>query len=412
MSAAATGAFCIEPSEPVLFGPPRSFSAGEAHRVRSQFPPPPMAFQGLIRSRLLLGAEPPLDLDGPDARSTIADLVGSPSELPPGWQIRGPFAACRGEPDPEGADLRPILRPWVPTPRFILRSGVDGGSPLHARQIISSHEALSDLSDSSAPVLGRPDQIDSEPLGGWIGPINLLFALAGEGGRQWDAREWGGALPPVVREEFQPGLAIDSAGSTGRHGLLYFAEALRFKPGSGLYGGLDTLSLSPPLTMRALTEGCQQAGRKGRLVLFRPVERLDPAWDAIMQGVHLPDDVTDGQAFWLVSLTPARIDDPSRPIVRASLPPGVRVDIVAAQTGRAFPLGGYEMATGRPRPNRLYVPGGSAWLVRVQGGTAEARRDALTALHDRHTLGAENEAAMGFGHTLVGLGPMTTEEQP
>ena len=411
MSPANRRAFLVEPVEPLLFGPPRSLSAGEAHRIRSQFPPPPTAFQGMIRSRLLLGAEPALDLDTPKSSDIIAELVGTPSELPPGWQIRGPFPARWRHDDQDVGDDRKCLQPWVPTPRFLLGPPADPGYPLHAREISSPHECLSDLAVDTPRFLGRPDRAESRPLNGWIGPANLRFALGGESGATWQSEQWGERKPDFVKDEFQPGLAIDKTESVAKHGLLYFAEALRFDAGSGLFGQLETPELLPPLSLSALTESAQQAGRRGRLARFRAVERLDSDWEALMRGAHLPDRVDDGQGFWLVSMTPARIEDPLSPRLIPTLPAGVQVRWQAALTGRPFPLGGYEVASSRPRPNRLYVPGGSAWFFHLRGGTPETRRDAIFALHDRHTLGVASEAAMGFGHTVVGLGPLATEER-
>lgn len=86
--------------------------------------------------------------------------------------------------------------------------------------------------------------------------------------------------------------------------------------------------------------------------------------------------------------------------------------VVTALTGRPVTLGGFDLTTGGPRPNRAYVPGGSAWLVEVTGGSPEERRDRLVALHDRHPLGPAEEARFGFGHTLVGLGPKPLEDNP
>lgn len=412
MSSAGHMAFFVEPAEPLIFGPPKSFTAGEGHRLRSQFPPPPMAFQGMIRTRLLLGAEPALDLETADPAS-IAALVGSPAELPDGWQIQGPFPARRIAGDPEAGDPRPLIQPWVPAPRFLLRDAGDPDRvPLHVRAVMSTHEFHCDREGGMPLFLGRPDAPDAKPLSGWLSPANLRFALGGGGQGRWQREGRGTPFPPFVREEDQPGLAIDPVRGTASHGLLYFAQALRFAAGGGLFGSLSAPSLPSPLSLTDLTRGAGQAGRKRRPVGFSAAERLDPDWQAVIDGAHLPETVEEDRLFWLLALTPVRLADPLHPDIRADLPPGLRVDILAALTGRAQAIGGLEMASGRPRPNRLYVPAGSAWAFRVEGGTAAQRRHALSAMHDRHCLGEAAEAAMGFGHTLVGLGPLTTEDAP
>jgi CRISPR-associated protein Cmr3 len=388
--------FLITPSEPVLFGPPKSFVAGEAHRITSQFPPSPLTFQGIIRTRLLLGADPAIDLHAPEAASEVAALVGKPSELPPGWQIRGPFPARRGK---DGVE------PWIPTPRFLLGQSSE---PLHAQIIESDHPGRNDLAGGAQPVLlGRPDREGTEPRGGWIGPANLRFALGRGANSNWDETQWQPIKPPFVKDELQPGLAIDRTKGAARHGLLYFAEALRFDPDfekhpSGLFGELRA-TLSPPLDAAALAAGSGQLGRKGRLGRFSVVEVLHPDWEHVMNGDHLPGEVADDMLFWLVAITPVRLSDPTAPSLDAAVPSGVSVRFVAALTGRPMPLGGYQLAKRGVRPTRLYVPAGSAWLFQVSGGLSAGRAAALRALHGRHPLGPRQEAAMGFGHTLVGI---------
>ncbi len=399
--------FFVEPVEPVTFGPPQSFTAGDAHRSRSQFPPSPITFQGLVRSQLLRGAKPSLDLDdwSDRARRERADLVGRPEALPTGWQLQGPHPA-RWVADPDG-EGEPVLQPWVMAPPFLLHYRT---CPVHAREIVSTHQAMNDLG-TERPLFGRLDLGAMISLGGWIGPDNLWFALAGEGAAPWTAAQWCPESPPFVHSEHQPGLAIDGRTGSARHGMLYFLSALRFDRDSGLLGGLSGI-LPNPLRRDSLTQGSGSAGRKGRLVTFRGAGRLHPVWRRILEGRHLPDEVEDGARFWLLSLTPVRVGDPPNPHLMAKVPSGVEVEFVTALTGRPIAIGGYEIATGRPRPNRLYAPGGSTWLIKISGGTPEERGKALRQLHDQHPLGPPQEAAFGFGYTLVGLGPATTEEGP
>lgn len=414
MSVVSNLSFLVEPVEPVVFSPPKSASAGEAHTIESQFPPSPRTMQGLVRTRLLLGADPPPDLADRASASIIASLVGPPESLPEGWQLRGPFPAT----SQISEENSPVVCPWVPTPRFLLREGKRGRrAPVFARHIrYATHPALSDLGDADeTPCLGRPDLGVMAPSEGWIGPTNLRLALSGEGetqSRAWRPDQWSSDRPPFVHTESQSGLAIDPETGTARHNALFFAHALRFSPGSGLFGSLSG-SLASDLRPAALTEGAVQAGRKGRLVCFRPVPALHEDWIAVQEGRHLPDGPDEDECFWLVALTPAFLSDPRYPLGRASDSGrrNVTITIEAALTGPLQTLGGFDMVSGRPRPNRLYVPAGSAWLFRLSGGTPKDRGAVLRSLHDRHCLGDPIEAAMGFGHTLVGRGPLNTEQK-
>jgi len=425
MSLGDDGHFFVEPAESLVFAPPRSFSAGEAHHIRSDFPPTPQTFQGLVRTRLLYGAEPPFDVDGPNARDGIAGLVGAPDALPAGWQLRGPFPARRRtETDADGLATERI-EPWLPTPRFLLRNPEDGAEPVPCRPVRSGHPALSDLADSDACFVGRPDLGRPGLLGGWIGPRNLAHVFGGgrERTRRWDWADWHADRPPFVRIERQPGLVIEPGQATARHDMLYFAEALRLEAGGGFLGRLDGF-LAAPLRAGALSEGAGQAGRKGRLVRFWPVEDLHPDWESVLRGDHLPKAIAEQDRFWLVAVTPVRLDDaegnpnsadavgtPGQPVFRTLRSAGVAVRVEAALVGPPLILGGFDLSRGRPRPNRAYVPAGSAWLIGLTGGRPETRADALRSLHDRHPLGRAAEAAMGFGHTLVALGPRETAQQ-
>ena len=77
--------FLVRPMEPLYFGRPSSFSAGEARFGKSEFPPSPLAFQGLVRSHLLRCVEnPALDLDdwsqcARKERETLVGRTESPS---------------------------------------------------------------------------------------------------------------------------------------------------------------------------------------------------------------------------------------------------------------------------------------------------------------------------------------------
>lgn len=387
--------FTVRPVDTLYFGPPSSIPAGDVHGGRSLFPPPPMAFQGMVRSRLLAAANPALDLDdwSSAAVKERAGLVGGPDRLPDGWQLAGPFPAR----------LEPVIEPWFPMPRFALRGA--GGAPILAHRVQSTHPGYDDLQpdpDGERWVMGAPEVDAIQPMDGWISAHNLRFLLTGEGG--WDQRGFGDGLPPFVARERRTGVAIDGAKGSAKDGLLYTLETLRLDRGAGFLGRLEG-GLPPRLHGSALTTGLGLAGRGARLVAFGAAEQIHDDWRRLRAGDHLPDQVADGARFWVVAIAPARIAGPCAPFT--SPPPGaVELIVRAAFVGREIILGGFSLA-GRggseSRPNRAYAPAGSAWLVELRGGDAAARRAAMEALHDKPSIGVVDEHGFGFGHTLVGL---------
>jgi hypothetical protein len=283
---------------------------------------------------------------------------------------------------------------------------LDGKAPLFAKPVLSKYPGLNDAGIET--LLGRPEEGLTNPLTGWIGPDNLEFALGGGRG-SWREEQYAAPLPPFVCKERQAGVAIDGETGTARQGMLYFLESLRFERGSGLIGSLQG-PVHDRLREAALTDSAGTAGRRGRVVLFEEVTRVHAAWERVMRGDHLPAEPVPDATFWLVLLTPVRLDNVRDLVFSVSLPSGIQLTIVGALTGPPIIAGGYRMATGSSRENRPYVPAGSAWLFHLTGGTAESRREYLMRLHDRHTLGPPEEAAFGFGHTVVGCGPEQLKE--
>ena len=395
--------FLIRPLEPLYFGPPRSFSAGENHYSVSQFPPSPFAFQGLIRSHLLRSvSDPPLDLNDWSKPAVLEreKIVGRPSGLPSDWQIKGPLPAnVSSDSRTSGLDAS-IAAPWVPAPGFLMG---ESGQPEFARPVRSTHEGMNDL-DNAFVLLGRPELGLLSSIGGWIGPNNLLYALSGGKKGKWDPDEYADPYPPFIRSEFQPGVAIDSDAGSSVHGMLYALESLRFGHGTGLLGWFSG-SIDERIPLDAFERGIVGAGRKGRIAFMEKVESLHPAWQQILEGTHLPHRVEESACFWLVALTPARMSNHLHPEIKTDLSPGIRVIFKGAVRRGSVTLGGYQMATGKSRSNRHYFPAGSVWLFQLKGGDPETRATALRLLNDSAALGSGGETSFGFGHTLVGIGP-------
>lgn len=386
--------FLVRPIDTVYFGGAGGIAAGEVHHGESVFPPSPWAFQGLIRTQLLRGVRPALDLNDwtREAREARAQLVGGPDHLPPGWQITGPF--------PYGAvaDAAPEL--WFATPQFLLKRHGKDPTPVRAEMIEPIHRGLSDRTDPGddreGPLLGAPHVDVDGPFGGWVSATTLAALLTGSDAPFEHRRR----LPPFVTTEQRVGLAIDADKGTARDGMLYSLRSLRFARGAGFIGWLEG-AFPEVFDEAALHHGVGRAGKAARRVAFEPIPALPPAWQALVEGHHLPERVSEARRFWLVLLSPLRLADAARPL--AELPGGVQPVWHGCLLGKPQIIGGFKFAEGRSRANRAYVPAGSAWLFGLKGGDDETRAAALRTLHHRHVLGDPEEARFGFGHTVVGL---------
>jgi hypothetical protein len=393
--------FYVRPFDTGYFGPPAAQSAGETHFARSLFPPPPRAFQGLVRTRLLEAASPKLNLSDKsrDAQRAVAALVGEPEQLPAGWQIDGPF--------PVSEEGDKTLMPWLPAPQFLRRAALKAHAPLRAGLIKHSEDdraigGVSGRTDAAVDyLLGVSGVDDRGALGGWISGNNLLWALTDEG--SWS--ESGHApLPAMARRELRTGLALQRGERRAMDHMLYSHEDVRFDGRGGFLGKL-TAHLPPGLSEQSLHQGFAPFGRANRLVEFAPA-KPHRSWSRLTSGAHLPATPDESTRFWMMLLTPARVDKELfeesvvHPIVH---PPSGEVRFLGALLGAPLTLGGYSIAQHRARSNSRYLPAGSCWLFELTEKDPGRRGDILQALNGSHCLGRRDEAAMGFGQVLIGI---------
>jgi CRISPR type III-B/RAMP module-associated protein Cmr3 len=401
----------LRPIDWVAFGPPRPSSAGETYHRATELPTP-TAFQGVLRTALLAAAGDDFSDRSPAAQRDRDALVGGPGALPPGWQLRGPFFTYVVQ-----GDRGVVAEPWLPAPRYLLRAS---SGPVFARLLRSppvenGPAALNDASSGAEPLLLADPALNAvEPLGGWLSPRGLRWALS----READRGPWRGGdhcartLPPFVKRQQLAGIEVDVETGTAKDGMLFSAGVLRFRTSSGLAGWLSA-SLPPGIPADALARGdLATCGWRSRPVVLDALPPIDPDFEHVIQGGHLPGDATEAQGFFLVALTPApcavgqsSIDAVERSITGYSRwPAAVEVRVLASMTGVPHVIGGLETVSRRPRPNRSYWEAGSAWIFVLRGGTPATRAEALRVLNDAHILGGK-EASFGYGHTLVGVGP-------
>ena len=384
-------AFLAASDEALFAGPPRAQQRGEAHHAQTLFPPPPSTFQGLVRTRILEHLSVDLRSD-----SAVREAVGPPDHLPPGWAIDGPWLA--GVTSTE-AGLQTDI--WTPVPLCLTAPPGDrtGRTPW-ATSVPRGLTLLDDDAPPDLPVVAKKDPR------GWIGANDLASLLAGRG-TPVQVRD----QAPFVATETRCGLSLDDTRRTAERSMLYFRETRRLS-GTGVYvaagfaAWVDTTA--PPL---ALTSGVARLGRRTRPLALEPLPSPVDGWMAVAGARHLHD--AEGSLFlpsaidvWLILASPARFADPDRdgtPAAPRFRVAACEVEARVALLGRPLILGGLDLRTGAPRPNRAYVPAGSAWRLRIRGGTAAQRRSVLLSLHHRCVVGAPDDHPFGFGRAWVTL---------
>lgn len=106
------------------------------------------------------------------------------------------------------------------------------------------------------------------------------------------------------------------------------------------------------------------------------------------QEPQIPSPDPKGRFYWIYVATPGVFGSWMLPEI-----PGVKLKVLYPGVGRPVPITGWDMGRDRPKPLRLAVPAGSAYLVEVLEGD-------ITQAHMR-CLGDEEMAQKGFGLVLV-----------
>lgn len=369
------------------------FVAGETSQDEAVFPPTPLSFQGLVRTRLLAATGKDPDRMTNDE---VKGLVGPPDRLPENVRLRGPFPAQRAD----GG-----WRAWFVVPRHLVAAA---GGPQTVRVLprtsgvragrIHAGAARSGVANSGE----LPDTRRGGPMEGWIDEGNLAWALTGQAA--WDPRGWtersdpdaqGAVLPGFVHEEVRTGIQVNRVRGAPEDGMLYTARQHRYADHAGLLGAWCAAAEASGLTW-----GAAPAARKGRLVAFQratPSKRLED----LLAGRHL-DGITARPVstplhVWVTLLTPAIATDDAVPW-RAV--PGTTLILGLGQAGD--PIGGFDRRSGRARPVRATWAAGSSWLFALEG-PAEARLAAARALHGLDPTLLTEDERFGFGQRLVGF---------
>lgn len=348
----------IEPVDVWLFRDGRPFNAGTDHRARSLFPPYPSVMQGVVRSHQLVVQG--IDLADGDA---IRDAVGTATDYR-GLRVCGPFVARRED----GCVTRYVPAPWG----GILRED-EKLHPLTPRAVPEGVQ----ISAPTARLLWH-DGDRKKPKGRmWLSEDALLRYLEGH------------PVEPVLQTELfcredRLGIGLDDATRTTAEsqegaGLLYETEFIRTREKVGLeidVRGLAGLDQWPDRGVLRIGGG----GRGGR---YEPSN--SPPWPGV------PDPLPG--RFQVFFATPTCFDAGWQPETWERFFDG-NARLVAAAIGRYESIGGFDVAAGRQKPARRYVPAGSVYFFESENGTRLNPDLINAAITDA---GAE----IGFGQVII-----------
>ena len=392
-------ALALTPLDTLFFREPRPFTAGEGSDAWSLFPPSPLTMQGMIRSKLLSDHCGPWKENWTDSAAAVERVVGRPGGLPGTLALRGPWLVRNGQ--------------WLlPAPLdLIVKPLADAvASENEAREAAAlTPEPLERGRTTSHPGKLRPLQPPAswkefKGVNGWLTwDAYREYLIQGRVSLTPKENWW----PPDLlwQEELRPGIGMDYARNRVEGGMLYFARHIRLCPEVALgleVSGLDGLprQWTPP--------ALAPLGGEGRAVRLESCS--PPPWHSPPEEVL--SGTTSSGRFKLVLTQPAWFRKAWHPdwMNKATgdcTCNGVAFRWVAARIERAVKIGGWDLAKGRPKPLRAFVPAGTVfYFENQQDATAVCNMfwNRCVSQNPTDSGGQPLEAfdRIGFGHALVG----------
>lgn len=353
----------VEPADVLLFRDGRSFSAANSDTLaRGVFPPQPTVFYGAIRSAVMSrnGADfdrPAFGLSGP-----VADVVGTKAE--PGTLRIARFALARRRGD--------AVERLYPVPSDVLVRKDDRAAPRAERRhtLLRTREGQGRTNAPDGVLLPWTDDDALDAVytaaRGYLPEPAFWQVLAG------DERAMRNAVDPesLFCTEPRTSVALDNETGTGRTGRLYTVAFTRMNPDVGFLLGLENDAGVVP------ERGWLRLGGEARAAQFTPVAGLRTAGNDATDN-DLASTIRARGRFKLVLTTPAVFEQGWRPDVvgddgRGTLA-GCRVRLCGAAVEGHVPLGGWNMAAGRPKTTRRAVPVGSTYFFDLEGASTAHR---------------------------------------
>lgn len=410
----------LDPLDTLFFREGRAFEAGEPASVRSVFPPPPSALQGMVRSRLLAdhcglwstyanGCQGTAGQCGKYGTCQIRHVVGqraAPGAAASAGALRvfGPWLTMEA-----GAGRRWLL----PTPSDVVASSDelakvrDGVRVLRTVTVLEPRpgNAPAKLPDQAMRLLKPPDDWEGSPfgpVGGWMVWERATWEayLSGrsphlELGATWFADDL------LWSPEHRAGVKIDRERNRAQDHNLYFAEHTRIRNYPHVDGQYPRVRLAYqcegiPEHLIGAMAGPYPAGGEMRAGL---VERSsdDPPWSVIPRAVGALVDTS--RRLKVVLLQPAFFSEGWRPSSAGAFDGWT---LVSAAVNRPVPVGGWDLAQRREKRVRPYVPAGSVFYFTSTGTTAPAATLWDHCVSETPVGESVDLSSIGYGHAMAG----------
>ena len=346
----------IEPLDVWMFRDSKPFSAGQNFFARSLFPPQPGTMQGVIRSHYL-------ERTGTDFRAYAAGSlntdVGTPSSMGE-LRITGPFVARRANGK---------LTRYLPLPLDVM-----GGEMLLSPAQSFDYQTNAPF-ESWRPLIrhGKAELKKETGEETWLDEGSFQVYLKGDMQKVklTPARD-------LYQREERTGLGMDHGRRAHAQSMFYRAEFVRPCEDVGLLVGLTVEVFNQPTG----TLGIGGEGRSGRY--------------EVLKNYALPDSAVKVDRVKIVLLTPAWFSGGWQPASGGwSRWVGKDARLVSLALGKPLALSGWDLANGRPKPLRHFVPAGSVFFFENAQLTGQAFTESPEGDADYY-------GAMGYGAYAAG----------
>jgi CRISPR-associated protein Cmr3 len=349
----------FEPLDSLFFREAKPFNAGEGGFLDSQFPPPAQTLSGAIRGAM--GDAIGIDWGN---RDKVKALVGESGDDPSPLSFTGPYVFK--------AQQRLFPVPLCLLHGFSKATATEASKAEWQRLLPSETEFETDAGKRRLPQpsgnLEGAKQVES----GWLELGEMQTVLNGH--------LPSGYIPAenIFVREARAGIGRNNATSVVNDAQLYFTRHLRLKTDMTLGMALSGANAPDGVTVRLGGEG-----RLAKLTL-----------SALPSGLAAPKLSGKPKGLILILLTHGDFSGKTQP-VWSDIHPSLAC--ISACIGKAVREGGWDYATGKPKPLKSLVPAGSCYFVTV------AETDLAAAVATLHGMHIGQRTKFGYGEIAVGL---------